>query len=247
MKSLIAKTWLFLLLLLGIGGWASTTKAAAPIPPNSPNIVTTPTLIEPSLGAIQTRSADGMIMAYVPSGEFLMGSDEADGAALGARIYDGDPAFADYLVINVTWYQAVSYCTWAGARLPQEAEWAFAARGPDSLYYSWGNVFDSPLANYCDASCDIPHPDPNTDDCFADTSPVGNYPVGASWVGAFDMLGNVWEWNWNWHKLYEGHEWPGSAYGPGPYPKECSSNSMPAKSSGNSLSSMSNQRITEGN
>lgn len=248
--------WLFLLLLLGIGVCASTTYGAPPIPSNIPSIAPTPTAKELIQGTTQTCSADGMIMVYVPPGEFLMGSDEADGTKLGVRIYDnefpkhevavsgfwidqteitnaqydlcfqdghcsapkdfssrrrdsyyGDPAFADYPVINVTWYQAVAYCTWAGARLPKEPEWAFAARGPDSLYYPWGNVFDTPLANYCDASCDMSHPDPSMDDGFPDTSPVGNYPAGASWVGALDLLGNVWEWNWDWHKLYEGHEW----------------------------------------
>jgi len=119
--------------------------------------------------------------------------------------YYNEPEFADYPIINVTWYQAVAYCTWVGARLPKEAEWAFAARGPESLYFPWGNEFDGTHLNYCDAKCDMPYFDPSTDDGHPDTSPVDSYPEGASWVGTLDMLGNVWEWVWDWHSLYEGH------------------------------------------
>jgi formylglycine-generating enzyme required for sulfatase activity len=123
------------------------------------------------------------------------------------QVYYGDKEFSRFPVIQVSWYQAVAYCNWAGARLPSEAEWAFAARGTERYIYPWGNEFDGLRLNYCDSNCTQPWPDNSTDDGFADTSPVENYPTGTSWVGAYDMLGNVWEWVWDWHEYYPGHRW----------------------------------------
>lgn len=120
--------------------------------------------------------------------------------------YD-DPLVADYPVVNINWYQAVAYCDWVGGRLPGEVEWAFAAKGPESLAYPWGESFDEGRLNYCDSNCDSIHADPDVDDGYAQTAPVGTYVNGASWVGAYDVLGNVWEWVWDWHEYYPGHRW----------------------------------------
>ncbi|MGD8398766.1 MAG: SUMF1/EgtB/PvdO family nonheme iron enzyme, partial [Anaerolineae bacterium] len=123
--------------------------------------------------------------------------------------YYGESAYGQYPVVHVNWYRAVSYCSWAGGRLPAEAEWAYAARGPESRHYPWGDVPDATRLNYCDVNCDLSHADPAGDDGYADTAPVGSYPAGASWVGAFDLLGNAWEWVWDWFDYYPSPERPG--------------------------------------
>ena len=116
--------------------------------------------------------------------------------------YYGNPEYADYPVIWIIRDQARDYCQWAGVRLPTEAEWEYAARGPESLIFPWGNSFDGTRLNYCDANCDAGRNDPNVDDGYADTSPVGSYPSGISWVGALDMAGNVREWVADWYGPY---------------------------------------------
>ncbi len=114
--------------------------------------------------------------------EPLMGVDLSD------RAMDDHPAF------YVTWTQADAYCEWAGARLPTEAEWEYASRGPEGRRYPWGDEFDGTRLNSCDASCPNPWADGAFDDGHSDIAPVGSYPDGASWCGALDMAGNVMEW-----------------------------------------------------
>jgi formylglycine-generating enzyme required for sulfatase activity len=116
--------------------------------------------------------------------------------------YFGNSAFDDYPVIYVNWLQADAYCEWAGARLPTEAEWEYAARGPENHIYPWGDEFDGTRLNYCDANCDYDYADEEFDDGYSDTAPVGSYPGGASWCGALDMAGNVFEWTAGWLEEY---------------------------------------------
>ena len=120
----------------------------------------------------------------------------------------GEPTYEDatkanHPVLCVTWQAARTYCAWAGGRLPTEAEWEYAARGPDSVLYPWGDAFDGTRLNSCDLNC--PHEDQKAadyDDGHGQTAPAGSYPDGASWCGALDMAGNVWEWVADWHSRY---------------------------------------------
>lgn len=100
--------------------------------------------------------------------------------------YYSDPAYANYPVINVNWEQANDYCTWANRQLPTEAQWEYAAKGPIGSSYPWGN--DKP-------SCELA----NYRGCDRDTQMVGKLTSGKSWVGAYDLAGNVWEWVADWY------------------------------------------------
>jgi formylglycine-generating enzyme required for sulfatase activity len=111
--------------------------------------------------------------------------------------------YSGYPVIWVAYQQAEAYCEWAGGRLPTEAEWEYAARGPEGRLFPWGDEFDGTRLNYCDASCAVPEDAAGTlDDGWPDTALLWSYPGGASWCGALDMAGNVSEWVADWYGEY---------------------------------------------
>lgn len=117
--------------------------------------------------------------------------------------YFGDPAFDDYPVIFVRWYDAEAFCQWREARLPSEAEWEKAA-GFDPIesiryLYPWGDAFDSTRLNFCDKNCPRDFRDGSADDGHQDTAPVGSYADGHSPFGIYDMSGNVMEWVSDWY------------------------------------------------
>ncbi len=97
---------------------------------------------------------------------------------------------ADHPVVEISWYGADAYCQWVGGRLPTEAEWEYAARGPENRVFPWGN--DPPTCKLSQFS-----------GCGDYSVPVGSLSDdGASWVGAKDMAGNVWEWVADWYGEY---------------------------------------------
>ena len=122
--------------------------------------------------------------------------------------YADDPNLngPDQPAVGIDWYNAEAYCAWAGGRLPTEAEWEFAARGPDGWVFPWGDAFDQTRLNFCDVNCTGDWKVDTFDDGHPKTAPVGSYPRGASWCGALDMAGNAWEWVEDWFAPYPSAE-----------------------------------------
>ncbi|MBE2222636.1 MAG: SUMF1/EgtB/PvdO family nonheme iron enzyme [Anaerolineae bacterium] len=196
------------------------TETSIPIPTETP-------IPLPELGLLSTisREKDNQFMFYVPAGSFQMGASASDTSAEGDESPLHEVTLAAFWIdtsevtnqqyqicidegpcrpvasagqqanennyprVNVTWEDALTYCEWVDrdGTLPTEAQWEYAARGTDARIYPWGN--EAPTcqrANYGD--CNNYRP-----------KPVESSPRGASWSGALDMSGNVYEWVSDWY------------------------------------------------
>lgn len=161
---------------------------------------------------------DGVEMAYVPTGCTWIGSTASRDEQPIHQFCPPEPFWIDrYEVTNrqfadasgscttgddlpyacITWDEAAAFCAERGARLPTEAEWEYAARGPDSLVFPWGNTFEE--AETFLIFDRTPEEGP---------APVGGREDGQSWVGAEDMAGNVYEWVDGLYVLYESTDEP---------------------------------------
>ncbi|MFL5439654.1 MAG: selenoneine synthase SenA [Myxococcales bacterium] len=109
----------------------------------------------------------------------------------GHRRYDSlRPLPPDHPVIHVNWYEAEAFCSWAGRRLPTEAEWELAASTPAKHRFPWGD--SGTFANL--------------DGRAGGTVPVAAHPEGDSAYGCRQMIGNVWEWTSTGFAPYPGFE-----------------------------------------
>ena len=204
----------------------SLSETSTPIDNPDSSLISTPEFV---IGSTQTSSIDEMVQVYIPTGLFQMGSEDGDADEspvhnvyldgywmdkteitftqftnfMEKDEYSAEPCGLgnDHPVTCVDWYDAQSYCDWAGRRLPTEAEWEKAARdGMQDTIYPWGNS---------EPHCEVGDGDTRRNFNWPGGGCVNTITVGhvvQKNYGLSHMAGNVWEWISDWYGPYSAVE-----------------------------------------
>jgi formylglycine-generating enzyme required for sulfatase activity len=141
----------------------------------------------------EARAAHPQVAAQAPWWCAVPGAawhqPEGPGTTVGGR--------QDHPVVHVSWNDASAYCSWAGKRLPTEAEWEYAARGGlVQKKFPWGDELLPAGTHRCNIWQGVFPSYNSREDGYLGTAPVRAYEPNG--FGLYNTSGNVWEWCNDW-------------------------------------------------